>query len=207
MQEKCKYCGKRKGIRFCPALGGMICSRCCGEHRLIDIECPEDCPHLKRHEDFQRAKQFNRYEETWRRLNSDIANDERKIKLLLFLEYQLWQGAKQLDRLNDQDIAESISYLIGHTGLIEVPTLTTSRLGNLVWDRLSPLLSEGQLFRSELKEGFTRLQRLLEALKEEKSPRAFLQGLEAHIESILPGDIEQEKTGLILTPDDLAHSL
>jgi hypothetical protein len=206
MQEKCKYCGKRKGTRFCPALEGMICSRCCGEHRLIDIECPESCPHLNRHEDFQRAKQFNRYEEAWRRLNSDIADDERKIKLLLFLEYQLWQGAKQLDRLNDQDISESISYLIGHTGLIEVPTLTTSRLGNLVWDKLSSLLSDGQLFRSELKDGFTRLQRLLEELKETKNPRAFLQGLEAHIESILPEDIEKDKAGLILTPDDLAHS-
>jgi hypothetical protein len=42
----CNHCGERKGKRSCPALAGAICSRCCGQHRLVEIACPADCVHL-----------------------------------------------------------------------------------------------------------------------------------------------------------------
>ncbi len=42
----CRYCEHRKGKRSCPALGGAICSACCGQHRLREIDCPSDCVHL-----------------------------------------------------------------------------------------------------------------------------------------------------------------
>jgi hypothetical protein len=42
----CRHCGQRKGKRTCPALVGPICSRCCGQHRLVEIDCPSDCVHL-----------------------------------------------------------------------------------------------------------------------------------------------------------------
>lgn len=42
----CRHCGQRKGKRTCPALAGTICSRCCGQHRLVEIDCPSDCVHL-----------------------------------------------------------------------------------------------------------------------------------------------------------------
>ncbi|HEX8107043.1 MAG TPA: hypothetical protein VF516_04905, partial [Kofleriaceae bacterium] len=42
----CTHCGQRKGKRSCPALAGAICSRCCGQHRLVEIACPTDCVHL-----------------------------------------------------------------------------------------------------------------------------------------------------------------
>lgn len=42
----CAFCSKRKGKRSCPALGGSICSACCGEHRLTKIDCPSNCVHL-----------------------------------------------------------------------------------------------------------------------------------------------------------------
>src|SRR5882724_11841192 len=42
----CGHCGQRKGKRSCPALAGAICSRCCGQHRLVEIACPADCVHL-----------------------------------------------------------------------------------------------------------------------------------------------------------------
>jgi hypothetical protein len=42
----CPECGQRKARRDCPALGRMICSVCCGTKRLVEINCPESCPHL-----------------------------------------------------------------------------------------------------------------------------------------------------------------
>jgi hypothetical protein len=39
----CVFCSAGKGKRDCPALGGAICPRCCGKHRLVEIACPSDC--------------------------------------------------------------------------------------------------------------------------------------------------------------------
>lgn len=57
----CLYCHQRKGKRPCPALGGLICSLCCGEHRLVRITCPSDCAYLDSGSDYQQkrlAEQF-----------------------------------------------------------------------------------------------------------------------------------------------------
>lgn len=42
----CVSCGKQKGKRACPALGGQICSVCCGTKRQKEIECPAGCVYL-----------------------------------------------------------------------------------------------------------------------------------------------------------------
>jgi hypothetical protein len=59
--SKCLYCHQRKAKRPCPALGGLICSQCCGEHRLARISCPPDCLYLDTGSDYQQkrlAEQF-----------------------------------------------------------------------------------------------------------------------------------------------------
>lgn len=72
----CSYCQQRKGKRSCPALGGMICTPCCGQHRLQEIDCPSDCTHLgglsivrdpaKATAGFTKAE----YETTWEKLHA-----------------------------------------------------------------------------------------------------------------------------------------
>ena len=52
----CPYCIQRKGKRPCPALGGLICSPCCGEHRLVRISCPTDCVYLDSGSDYQQKR-------------------------------------------------------------------------------------------------------------------------------------------------------
>lgn len=54
--SSCSYCHHRKGKRPCPALGGLICSLCCGEHRLTRISCPTDCPYLDTGNDYQQKR-------------------------------------------------------------------------------------------------------------------------------------------------------
>lgn len=56
MSSPCAYCHTRKGKRPCPALGAMICSLCCGEHRLTRISCPHDCPYLDTGSDYQQKR-------------------------------------------------------------------------------------------------------------------------------------------------------
>ena len=54
--SKCIYCRARKGKRGCPALGGLICSQCCGESRVSRIACPSDCIYLEANSDYQHRR-------------------------------------------------------------------------------------------------------------------------------------------------------
>lgn len=54
--SSCAYCHSRKGKRLCPALGGLICSPCCGEHRMTRISCPSDCAYLDTGSDYQQKR-------------------------------------------------------------------------------------------------------------------------------------------------------
>ncbi|MGH7233323.1 MAG: hypothetical protein ACREJU_18470 [Nitrospiraceae bacterium] len=59
--SKCVYCHQRKGKRPCPALGGLICSQCCGEHRMARIACPSDCIYLESNSDYQLKRAGDRF--------------------------------------------------------------------------------------------------------------------------------------------------
>jgi hypothetical protein len=59
--SKCVYCRARKGKRPCPALGGLICSQCCGEHRVVRIACPPDCVYLDANSEYQQKRVGERF--------------------------------------------------------------------------------------------------------------------------------------------------
>jgi hypothetical protein len=42
----CKICEIRRPKRSCPAVGGEICSICCGQQRETTLDCPLDCEYL-----------------------------------------------------------------------------------------------------------------------------------------------------------------
>ncbi len=56
---KCILCGKRKGKRFCPAKSTSICTQCCGEKRVVEIDCPSDCAHLSSGHTYQSIKKYS----------------------------------------------------------------------------------------------------------------------------------------------------
>lgn len=59
--SKCVYCHERKGKRPCPALGGTICSPCCGEHRIVRVSCPPDCSYLDTNSEYQQKRTGDRF--------------------------------------------------------------------------------------------------------------------------------------------------
>lgn len=70
--SKCIYCHGRKGKRECPALGGMICTQCCGEHRIISISCPTDCIYLDANSEYQQKRTGERYAQARREVYKDL---------------------------------------------------------------------------------------------------------------------------------------
>jgi hypothetical protein len=56
---KCILCDQRKGKRFCPAKNTSICAQCCGEQRVIEIDCPSDCVYLHSGQAYQAVKKYS----------------------------------------------------------------------------------------------------------------------------------------------------
>jgi len=53
---KCILCDTRKGKRYCPAKNTQICAQCCGEKRVIEVNCPADCVYLTSGQAYHTAK-------------------------------------------------------------------------------------------------------------------------------------------------------
>jgi hypothetical protein len=87
-QATCAYCHARKGKRQCPALAGLICSPCCGENRLIKINCPADCPYLEAGTDYQRQRVGELFRQDRRRAYREVfeIGDEKGAGLFNLIE-------------------------------------------------------------------------------------------------------------------------
>ncbi len=55
---KCVLCNRRKGKRHCPAKSSFICAQCCGEKRVVEVDCPRDCTFLESGQDYQTQKKY-----------------------------------------------------------------------------------------------------------------------------------------------------
>lgn len=206
MAETCVRCGKRRGSRRCRPLGGSLCARCCGMERLVRVACPTDCPHLGSNEEFQRAKQRDRYREAWGRVNQDLRGRGEDLERLVELERLLKEAADRLQGATDVAAAGAIAEVSSRLSPIELVTRAPSPLGRLFWEPLRVLLEEGRLSRDQARDGLARLGRLVDLLQESGAPRAFLQGLFAHVERLPAAKAEPRRTGLIVTPSDLRRA-
>jgi hypothetical protein len=105
----CPLCERRKARRECPALGRSICSVCCGTKRLVEINCPDSCPHLS-------AARANPAAAVRRQTEADLSLLLPTIQTLTERQHQLFflfQSAitrhrpDGFARLTDADVAEA----------------------------------------------------------------------------------------------------
>jgi hypothetical protein len=97
--SQCVYCKQRKGKRSCPALNGLICSQCCGEHRIVRVSCPTDCVYLGTGSDYQQKRlgeQFMPVRREFYRAISDLGG-EKAVALFNLIEvvtFSYFQGRR-----------------------------------------------------------------------------------------------------------------
>lgn len=208
MAEKCVYDGKRKGERECPALGGMICSICCGEHRAVDISCPPDCRYFKKHEEFQQSKQAEPYRDAWIKENQDLLEEKNRelIEAMGILETLIFYRFRDDTTLTDGRILNGLEGLTEELKTIEVPG-ATSEFTDFAMEQLEPLIEGGKISREALKEGTSRLQAVAEAFTDDS--RRLVQGIVGRVKEDydVPED-ETETAGnklesLISTPGEI----
>jgi hypothetical protein len=111
---KCILCHQRKGRRFCPAKNTTICAQCCGEKRVLEIDCPESCEFLKmgraREADLEAARHYR---------TSDPFEQEKRARVLanfeaLVAHLQAVIAAERASsrELSDADVAEALDCLL-----------------------------------------------------------------------------------------------
>ncbi len=140
--SKCVYNKKRKGQRECPALDGEICSRCCGRHRLTEIDCPDDCRWLQKAMRDQRDSFFSSgsFEKTnmadWLREDlmsgpgASVPGGQAGVDLLFrLLNVVHWKLNQQEEGSDKRVVEDAIRYLEQtHTGQVMSPESAPSSL-------------------------------------------------------------------------------
>ncbi len=108
----CWSCNKVKGKRPCPVRGGdLICSKCCGTKRRVEIRCPDNCPYLHGEHDPRWEPPSRKTEET--RFIALYASLKReKVPLLVFLHHLLLQARQNMATdLTDHETRDVVSLL------------------------------------------------------------------------------------------------
>jgi hypothetical protein len=210
----CAYCSKVQGARKCPALKGLICPRCCGEHRGIDLDCPASCPYYQRHESYQRERLGPEFRKDWLAANAKLYRDsrERLLNYIMFLELLIYRYYRERTGGTDEEILRGMEFVKQRLGpILLVEGKVQPGLGQHLLAEIENYLKEGSLSREEALEGVeVTISFLREFSKEDENPRRYLQGLLGHVEQDfnLPKDeAEQPLPGLIVTPDQLREEL
>ncbi len=127
---KCIVCSQRKGKRSCPAKTGLICAQCCGEKRILEIDCPESCEYLKAGRTYEAQAQRMRH-----LYSTDPAKMERRRRayaefedFVMGLELFLADERRSSRELRDGDVAEALDLILA--------TLRTEEKG-IIYERVS----------------------------------------------------------------------
>lgn len=134
---KCILCEKRKAKRSCPAKNTQICAQCCGEKRVLEIECPESCEYLKAGRESEAAdyqKRLQSMDQTAQQKHRQVLYDHRNV--IAHLEYAISRQRILSRDLNDKDVVQAIdslleTYKTEDTGLLYERTEENLRIESL----------------------------------------------------------------------------
>ena len=133
----CVYCHKIKGKRSCPALGGFICATCCGQHRVIQIACPNDCVYLNAHEGYQRERTAQTFSAQRTKALQGIRN-EKVAMLVRAMEAALYRYFAHRSTAMDAEAITSIEETRKRLSPLTLPDSMRSATGEALWKDLEP---------------------------------------------------------------------
>ena len=121
--SKCVYCGTRKGKRPCPALNGLICSQCCGEHRMIRIACHSDCVYLDSNSEYQEKRAGDRFGEDRREFYKGLfeLGGEKAATLFNLIEVVTFRNFNGRRDAQDAEVIAAIQALRRSLSPLHVP--------------------------------------------------------------------------------------
>jgi len=110
---KCVKCNKRKGKRYCTALGDYLCSLCCGLLREKEIHCPQTCSFFEKHSTYHEERIIEKKQASVpKRIlpEEDILRDERMAWMAFHIEAPLMEYARRKETFTDREAFLSLEY-------------------------------------------------------------------------------------------------
>ena len=208
----CPLCGRRKARRACPALGKQICAVCCGTKRLVQIDCPHDCPYLassREHPPAVKVREQQRELATLFRAMRDL-NERQSGLFFLILSFLARYEPPDLHVLVDEDVAEAASALGATFETAVRGVIYEHRPASLLADRLvgglKPLLAEagqngGTAFQRDASVVLRRIESAAREVRDGGNRRAFVE-LAARVtkanRDTLPADATMDSPRIII---------
>ncbi len=197
----CVYCSKRAGKRACPALGGLICPTCCGQHRGIDISCSISCKYFRTHEGYQRLRLAEEFHTLWLKKTEPLyrAGKENLIDFIAMVEMLVYQFYRERALGTDREVFEALETLRRWFGPLMIVEAGGTALANHLWNGLQEYLKKESLAPEAAQEGIEKSLEIFTAYSDATQPRKYLNGLLGHVERYfkLPA---KESPQLIATP-------
>ena len=184
----CPLCGIRRARRGCPALGRQICAVCCGTKRLVEIQCPADCPWLasaREHPPAAAVRQQQRDVASFVQFVRDFS--ERQSQLFFLIStFVLGYEPPEFHPLIDDDVAEGVAALASTFETASRGLIYDHRPASLPAERmigaLKPMLLDagrgaGSAFERDAAVVLRRVEESVRRLRGEEpdNPRAFLE--------------------------------
>ncbi|MEA2108489.1 MAG: hypothetical protein U9P07_03630 [Pseudomonadota bacterium] len=118
-KPKCGYCGKRVAKRYCSSLDKLICSQCCGENRLKNISCDQECRYLDNEVYQQKIRKEKELSTELKKIPHSETDDifkepDAKRVAYAFESFFAECYSKDLFNLTDQKIKGTLSDLYFH---------------------------------------------------------------------------------------------
>lgn len=199
----CVYCSKRAGKRSCPALGGLICSICCGQHRGIAINCPISCKYLKTHETYHRARLAEEFHALWVEKTEPLykTGKERLIEFISLVEMLIYQYYRERVLGTDRDILEALESLKRRFSPVMIVEAGGTALTTHLWNGVQEFVKRESLSPEQVYEGLEKIIEIFSAYADPTQPRKYLHGMLGHVERFfqLPDELKASPS-LIATP-------
>ena len=208
----CAYCGRDRGRRPCPALGGPISPSCCGRHRGVEIDCPSHCRYFKEHEEYQRRRLSPEFQRAWleamepfyRERADDLFDFEVFLERILYAHYALKPRGTDVEVLQ---ALESLRTKLGPIAVAAVETPPTEAERHLLEAVDEYMERVGRPAPEDARRAVEALITVVKTLQDPdgREPRRALHGLLGHVEQFLgvPPEIQraqEEQERLIETP-------
>ena len=110
---KCGWCDLKRAKRHCPAKSALICPQCCGEKRVLEIECPENCPYLiagRAREVADYTRRIGTLDSSDHDRNSRVFRDYQDV--IAHLEYTIARERMSSRDLRDRDVMQAVDILL-----------------------------------------------------------------------------------------------
>ncbi len=199
----CIYCNKKAGKRSCPALGGLICPSCCGQHRGTAINCPISCKYFKAHETYHRARLAEEFHALWIEKTEPLykAGKERLIDFISIIEMLIYQFYRERGLGTDSDILEALESLKRRFSPVMIVEAGGTTLTTHLWNGIQEFLKKESLTPEQAYEALEKSIEIFKAYVDPAQPRKYLHGMLGHVERYfkLPDELKGSPS-LIATP-------